>query len=262
MELEELPLLRPRARPRISDALVVVGAVALVGLVMRRRGASVDALVAAVDVQMNELVVMNHDHIDDFYTGIDDFNHTACSGLEDRNDSSVCAAVDSTWCGKVTSPSLFGASGNKMLRWVGCDTCDDYFGPCLLSRIKDVQLWCDRLAGNESLWKDAVGRRHLDTTTPSPTPVATTLTDEDYTECDSKAYCEECASSSACAFLVTQAHAGNISGVPQNGRDGGDSWHAGQAYEMIMSLHYVCRFAREQGIVQPPNGTKSGGSHP
>ena len=30
-------------------------------------------------------------------------------------------------------------------------------------------------------------------------------------ECDSKAYCEECANSSACAFLLEQAHAGNIS---------------------------------------------------
>ena len=103
--MEDLPLLRPRARPRTSGALVVVGAVALIGLVMRPRSASVDAQVAAVDVQMTELVVMNHDHIDDFYTGIDDFNHTACSGLEDRNDSSVCAAVDSTWCGNERTAS-------------------------------------------------------------------------------------------------------------------------------------------------------------
>ena len=101
---------------------------------------------------------------------------------------------------------------------------------------------------------------------PAPTPLPSYATD-DGTECDAKAYCEECAPSSTCSFLVAEAHAARIDGVEQDGQ-WGEVWHAGQAFDMLMSLHYVCMFAREQGVIAPPRSTSrnfthsSGGRHP
>ena len=69
------------------------------------------------------------------------------------------------------------------------------------------------------------------------------------------------------SFLVAEAHAARIDGVEQDGQ-WGEVWHAGQAFDMLMSLHYVCMFAREQGIIAPPRSTSrnfthtSGGRHP
>ena len=70
-----------------------------------------------------------------------------------------------------------------------------------------------------------------------------------------------------CSVLVAEAHAARIDGVEQDGQ-WGEVWHAGQAFDMLMSLHYVCMFAREQGIIAPPRSTSrnfthtSGGRHP
>ena len=232
---------------------------------------------------------------DDYLSGIDDFNHSACGQFEARNDSSTCHDVDSWWCDGVRA--ALSADERRLLAWYGCDSCDGHWGPCLLMRIGEAQSWCDRLARNESLWAleatKRLGRRLATSAAraelsarrlaggdgaddiaaevtvapvPAPTPEPTYATD-DGTECDAKAYCEECAPSSTCSVLVAEAHAARIDGVEQDGQ-WGEVWHAGQAFDMLMSLHYVCMFAREQGIIAPPRSTSrnfthtSGGRHP
>ena len=83
---------------------------------------------------------------------------------------------------------------------------------------------------------------------------------DDTAACDAKAYCEECATSATCTTLLAAAHDGRMKDVTADTQDdiSDEYWHAGQAYDMIVSLHYVCRFARKEGIIAPPNTTKGG----
>ena len=213
---------------------------------------------------------------DDDLVGIDDWNATGCASMDAFNDSAACSTADDEFCAIALESGDTGADARGLLRWLGCDSCDGEFAPCLFVRLAGAQKWCDRLARNESLWTDAVTAGSIDRrerrrvlgarsggggSAPAPTPLPTFDTD-DTTACDSKAYCEECAPYDTCKALLHEAHAGNISGIVPNTQDmlSNEYWHAGQAFDMVVSFHYVCRFAREAGIIAPPkNASHDGG---
>ena len=216
---------------------------------------------------------------DDDLWGIDDDEHTECANIDAYNGTSTCKLADDMFCD--LSLGQASDSTKRLFVWLGCDSCDGEFAPCLMVRLGEIQTWCDKLAGNESLWADAHAQGNIEAVdddgrrralgaraasaplAPSPTPLPTFDTD-DTTACDAKAYCEECATSDTCTLLLNQAHAGKMKDVVQNNMDdiSDEYWHAGQAYDMLVGLHYVCRFARAEGIVVPANTTRSGGRHP
>ena len=210
---------------------------------------------------------------DDDLWGIDDDEHTECANIDAYNGTSTCKLADDMFCD--LSLGQASDSTKRLFVWLGCDSCDGEFAPCLFVRLAGAQKWCDRLARNESLWTDAVTAGSIDRrerrrvlgarsggggSAPAPTPLPTFDTD-DTTACDSKAYCEECALYDTCKALLHEAHAGNISGIVPNTQDmlSNEYWHAGQAFDMVVSFHYVCRFAREVGIIAPPKNASADG---
>ena len=69
----------------------------------------------AIVLQPGTMLVCRH---------VDDESHASCAQFEAKNNSATCADVDTEWC-EYEMDSILGTDALDVLRWVGCDTCDD-----------------------------------------------------------------------------------------------------------------------------------------
>ena len=84
------------------------------------------------------------DRIDDAIWGVDDWNHTSCSGFDAMSDASECETVDDAYCD--AAEFAYSDSWPFFLSFVGCTTCNGTWGNCLLAQVADIRANCHRRA--------------------------------------------------------------------------------------------------------------------